>query len=170
MGGVHCSHSNTEEVTEHANYIEGGGSLLRPVSHRIVTERCKDCLREVRVDKTVGRLTGITYSQQPIQKNSCTHPQWDLMDGTTTIEEKDTLGGVLVGMFTAHWFQPKERYFVAHVKCARCTELLWARADIHAYYDQGKLIQTPSGWRLMTESVPDQTSYKQVPRTVRGRS
>ena len=168
--GVSCSHNNVQVVEKHASYVTGGGfsTLFKPVKHDIVTEKCKDCLREMRVDKTVGRVTGATYSKNTIHKKTCDHPTWVVQTETTTIEEKDTMSGLLLGMLTAHWIKPMDRYFVAHVKCERCDELLWAESPIYAHFKEGNVVQEPTGdWKLMTEKVTDRTVYKEVPRVVK---
>jgi hypothetical protein len=106
-----------------------------------------------------GRLSGHIYSEKIIKQLDCKHEEYTVDPNTEKYLQRDTLSGVLLGMFTAHWFQPKEDYIKAIATCDRCgiqfyVECSYTNQSQWKNYEE-KTIINRGKWQIVYETVDD---------------
>src|SRR5579863_1284569 len=77
-------------------------------STKVIVYECLDCLTnnvptQFRKEITFGNITGITYGNNNVSKWSFDHPQFDIVSDTIQRYTKDSVGSIIVAMFTAEF-------------------------------------------------------------------
>ena len=121
--GNSCKHEKTEVVET----IEENKSLL--FNKKIVIVKCLDCLTNshptlIKKEITQGRISGHVYHSNNIDQNNCKHEKITVDDNTCEYHQRDSLPGIISGMLTAHWFEPKDHYIRATATCNKCESKL----------------------------------------------
>lgn len=145
--GVSCSHENkewVEKISEHTtNY------LWRV---EIWNVKCKDCLKEFRTEKKIGRITGVEYSSAEVDKQSCKHTEFEVDQTTKEVcHEKTTIGiGLRFLMGAAMDGIQYRSFYVAIAQCKRCSAKFKVRAG---FEKNGEIVEEIGIWTPLLKNV-----------------
>lgn len=160
MGNT-CKHERTELVEV---LSEDKGILF---ANKIIMVKCKDCMTNgeptlIRKEVNQGRLTGHIYCNNDVNKNNCKHENFTVDSTTEQYCHRESLSGVLVGMLTAHWFEPKCHYIIAVATCDKCgskfhVECSYTKENKWENYQQKK-IENRGNWNIVYETKDEKKS------------
>lgn len=157
MGETNCKHTNTEKTL--LNKIPD--NFLR--DYEIYEYKCIDCPSKWRIEVPVGKLTGITYGSNKIDKSTCPHKQFTVdTQNMKTMSEVDSLKFVFV-FFTGHFFDGAQyiKYYIAKSTCDRCGFEFLVKSYPTFIWENQIQKETLGEWKPVMIQVEKPKQYKE---------
>lgn len=119
-----CEHKSLVYYNLISEYV--AYSSLNPWKHAVVRVFCQGCQQWLIVDRCVGRLTGLNWSEDIVEKKSCPHPSFTFKGAWQTAQQTPALftgQGLALSLKKNAW-----------ICCKRCDQELIMSYSIHGKF------------------------------------